>query len=201
MEILSTEGVVAHALPFQEYDRILTVFTPGNGLIKLFVKGAFSQKKGQGSSTAPLTQIEATCTKGRSELYNCRELDVLNSHLKLRQNLATLDAACDMLQTVLATQMPGKASPDLYQLFLAYLTRLPEASNPLAISTSFRLKTLRHEGLLALSTHLDPTLFDSERQLMEYLAFCRDFQLLASLPVDDILAGKIKNLFQQSLEH
>lgn len=193
MDKMNIQGVITHALAFKEFDRIITVFTPYDGLIKLVVKGALSHNQGQGSTTTPLTLIEALCTRGKSELYSCRELTALNSHLGLRQNLKTLEAAFDMLKVVAATQMPGKPVPDLYQLFLTFLAKLPSAKNPLALSASFRLKTLRHEGLLDLcEVH--------EQQILQELAFSRDLASVAALPVDAALTKHIKDLFDLKIE-
>jgi len=192
-------GVVIQALTFQEHDRIVSIFTAEEGIAKLVVKGAMLPKKGQGSSTTPLTLIEAICTKGRSELYSCRELSVLESNVKLRQNLKTLEAACDMVQVIASTQFPGKASPELYALFTMFLSKLPSAPHPTAVSTSFRLKTLRYEGLLDLSI-LEEGVFNAiERELLKELAFGRDFNLLANLAIDKLFEEKVKNLFQQSV--
>ncbi len=202
MDNICIEGVVINATTFQERDRIISLFTPEEGLVKLVVKGAFSPQKGQGSTSTPLSQIEAICTKGRSELYTCRDLSVVQSNVALRQNLATLDAACDILQTIAATQQPGKAAPELYQLLIAFLTKLPLAPNPLAISTSFRLKTLHYEGLLEISPdfNMGTLLNSAEKQTVMHLAFSRDFSQIASQPVDVALAAKVKHLFQLSVD-
>lgn len=206
MEILRFEGIVIHGIPFQDTDRIITLFTP-EGLIKLFVKNAFSTKNGKGNNSSPLTVVEALCTKSRSEMYNCREIHSLQNHYELRQSLPLLNAACNMLKTIESTQMPGKAAPELYTLLLTYLKRLPEAKDPLLISLSFKLKTHRYEGLLGFpmrcsvcGQQLDQwrmldleafcpihapkqaTMMDAEaQQLFEVLALCRDFSLLAQL--------------------
>lgn len=199
MEKICIQGVVIHALAFQEYDRIITVFTPQEGLLKLFVKGAFSSKKSQGASSSPLTLVEAICSKGRSELFSCRELNALNLFLDLRKDIATLEAACDLLRVVQATQMSGKAAPELYQLLLAFLGKLPQAPNPLAISASFRLKTLFYEGLLELPLEGNYRLTPEIAELIEALTLSRDFKELANLPVNAALAEFVTNLFQQRL--
>lgn len=189
MEKLHIEGVVIRVFPFREYDRILSLFTPQEGLIKFVVKGAFTAKMGKGSHTTPLNLVEAIYTQGKNELHACREMTLIEPHHSLRQNLPTLEAACDMLKTIESTQYPGKAVPELYALFRAYLKRLPEAVDPAAISTSFRLKTLRHEGLLS-ELELFP-MNTEERQLLEVLALCRDFSLLAKLSIEPAFVSRI----------
>lgn len=191
MEKLRLEGIIVKAVPFQEYDRIITLFTPNEGLIKLFVKAAFASKHGKGHSTTPLGHVEVICSLSKSELYHCHDISVLNHHLLLRKDLSVLNAACDILQTINETQQPGKAAPELYRLSLIFLKRLPEAVFPLAISTSFKLKTLHYEGLLGESEELLRLFDPQERELVEVLTLSRDFSLLAALPIELPFAEKV----------
>lgn len=45
MEKFTAEGIVVNAIPFRNYDCILTLFTPSEGLVKFFYRGAYSKKK------------------------------------------------------------------------------------------------------------------------------------------------------------
>ena len=227
MEKLKTEGVVVNALPFRNYDCILTVFTPMDGLVKFFCKGAYRQKKGNSTgTTTPLALVEIVYAKGRGDLYLCVEISVINYNLALRNNLSVLEAACKMLHSLAATQQPGKSAPELYQLFLMYLTKLPQASTPQTIISSFQLKLLRYEGLMAFLSHCSVcaellhetwvheseafcfahtpskalSLGKEERSLIEQLAFCRDFALLADIKIPAVLSNKICCLFDASFE-
>lgn len=225
MEKLNTEGIIVNALPFRNYDCILTLFTPLEGLVKFFVRGAYSSKKGGGSGiTTPLSVVEVTYTRGRGDLYSCIEINVINHHLPLRHNLATLEAACEMLQALFATQQPGKTAPELYQLLLMYLQKLPQVLLPQVISNSFKLKLLRYEGMLAFLSHCSIcaellgdtwiheneaycsahtpsealSLTKEEREFVEILAFCRDFSFLAKMSISGLLCQKIHKLFDGS---
>lgn len=226
MEKLKTEGIITHAIPFRNYDCILTVFTPMEGLVKLFFRGAYSSKKGKGSgTTTPLSVVEIVYIKGRGDLDSCVEISVINHNLALRHRLSTLENACEILQTISRTQQPGKAAPELYQLLIAYLNKLPLVSDPLVITSSFRLKLLRYEGLLPQFSHccvcttalrdtwiheneafcLEHTpsealsFTQNERGFMEHLAFCRDFTLFAGLNITALLSKKITSLFDSSI--
>jgi len=198
MQKVQAEGIITKASPAGENDRILSLFTPDHGLVKLYVKGAYLSNKSKGSSTNPLNIVEAIYTQGRSDLCSCYQIDVINPQIELRKNLEILEAACDMLNAINATQLPGKAAQKLYQLLIYYLKMLPKIGSPLTISSSFRLKTLRHEGLLN-----DSRLFPmsaEEQQLIEVLTLCRDFSLLSQLTLEPSLAVKIKEFFNSILE-
>lgn len=224
MEKLRTEGIIVRAFSFQESDRIFTAFTPDEGLATFFFKGASNKKKGGAATTTPLTAVELIYSRGRGEMHPCYEASILNHHLPLRKNLPVLEAACEMLRTVSATQLPGKACGDLYRLLLIYLEKLPEALDPVAISASFHLKALRHEGLwndhsscTRCGTELSDSFFadgeafcrqhaprhafpltPSEKEILHLLAFCRDLTILAGLPMTEALACKIKQIFTET---
>lgn len=225
MEQQRAEGIILQALPFKDYDSILTLFTPEEGLLKVVLKGAFRQKNGKGNRTIPLTRVEAAFKRGRGELATCHEIDALDYHLELRHNLDALNAGCAMLKAVLDTQQPGKAAPDLYKLLLIYLKNLPTAQTPAILSASFFLKVLRHEGVYAFDEHcaacqapiLEHHLFGGEtycsrhappqalslcleeRQLLTFLAFCRDLSQLKELSLPPSVLIKAQELFKHSL--
>lgn len=203
MEQIKTEGIVINAIPFRNYDCILTVFTPLEGLITLFFRGAYRSKKGNGSGvTTPLSVVDLVYAKGKGDLYTCVEIVVINHHLPLRSNLAILEGACDMIKAISKTQLPGKSSPELYQLLLIYLAKLPSVTFPQVLTCSFRLKILRYEGLFADSdTPIENfPLTTEEQHTIEHLAFCRDFSQLTTLNITGILSKKIYRLFDESFD-
>ena len=136
-----TEGIILQATKFQDFDQIITVFTPGDGILKFMVKGALNPKQGKAALTTPLSRVELIYLQGKSELYSCREISMLNNHLSLRENVVLMEAAFDLLQAIRSTQLPHKPAPELYKLLLIYLEKLPLIPDPKILSTSFRLKT------------------------------------------------------------
>lgn len=188
MESYRSEGVVLHALPFRDFDQILTIFSKDEGIVKLMVKKA--------SATTPMSQIEFVYTKGRSEILKCQEVSVLNLHLNVRKSLPHLEAACDLLRAIQASQWAGRPAPDLYKLFVIYLNKIPNASNPYIYAASFRLKILKHEGLL----NENITGFSQQdAEVLSSLAFCRSMSELANLTISSSLFQKIQTLFLEQL--
>src|SRR5690606_26590959 len=96
MKIYQSEGIILNTLKFKDYDQILTLFCKEEGLIKLFVKGAYRNKEGRGTLTAPLIQAEFLYIKQKSQLYLCKDLSVINFHRQLRERLQNLNAACEI---------------------------------------------------------------------------------------------------------
>jgi DNA repair protein RecO (recombination protein O) len=224
MEQFKSQGIITQVVPYRNYDAILTLFTPEEGLVTFFHKAAFSQKKGK-SAAAPLSVAEIVHTRGRGEMHPCSEVCITDHHLALRNRLDILNTACEMLQSIMQTQQPGKSAPDLYALLLFYLKKLPSIPSPQTLGASFRLKLLRHEGLVAFVSHCNDCgallsdawiaqgeaycradapaeslhLAQEERATVELLAFSRDLGQIANTIVTGQLAGKIERLFRDSL--
>ncbi|NGX42711.1 MAG: DNA repair protein RecO [Chlamydiae bacterium] len=223
MQIFRTEGVILHALDFQEYDQILTVFSADQGLVKFIVKKAHSIHRKKGVTTTPLTRAEFVYRKGNSDLLSCREISVIDQHLKLRKNLESLEAACGLIQAIQKSQFQGKPAPLLYQLLLRYLDAIPLFSSPEILEVSFRLKLVRHEGYLALSDqcatckaplsvmHLIQgenfcekhamgrgfSFSEEETRLFILLAFCRSLSELQLFPLPLGFHEKVHQFFDE----
>lgn len=221
----TTQGIIVKAVPYQDFHRIITLFTPDKGLVSLFVRGAFTAKKAGGGSSTPLSTVEVTYKEKVTGLHECEEIDTLDMRLDVRQNLQSLEAACAMLRAINQSQSHEKEAPLLYQLLNFYLGKLPQTPNPAVISSSFLLKTLRHEGLLTFTSicsscqmplesasivegeflcrrhpspsglFLDPT----EYTLAYVLALCDSYSQLAALDLPPSFQQKIEHLFQQLL--
>lgn len=143
-----TEGIILQSLNFQDFDRILTVFSQNEGLIKLIVKGV--NKKFV--SSAPLTFSEFIYLKGKSDIYQCYEMNPIQLNLQLRKSFTSLEAVYAILKALLKTLPLHHPTPQLFSLLLWTLDKMPLVKDPHALSLSFLLKLLRHEGLFHIST-------------------------------------------------
>lgn len=136
-------GVILSVLDFRESDRIATVFSP-EGIIKFFVK------RQRTPLLAVLNEGEFVYAAGRGEMHRMRDITVLEQHVRLRERLENLEAAGKLVQAIQRSQMPGKAAPQLYQLFCYFLRMIPDVERPLDLAALFLIKTLKHEGLFQL---------------------------------------------------
>lgn len=216
------EGLILKTLDFQDYDKIIQVFTENQGILSLIVKGANRPKQKKINQVLPLIQAEFIYKEGRSDVKSCVELSVLNYRLQLRDSLPLMEASFDMINAILKTQLQGMQAPALYQLLKSYLDKLSSMQDPITLSTSFRLKTLRHEG------QLDSTLtcatckssielatlfqgetfcekhapemgfgirFDREETLiLQILNHCRSFHQISNIQLGATFKNKIKEI-------
>ena len=179
----STDGIILRVIPFRDYDQILTLFTQGAGMIKVIYKSSRSKRKGVQGLCIPLTRVEVIYQERNSEIFSCHEMALVDSYRTLRQKLTDLEVACDLLQIIAGSQLLGKAAPQLYSLLCFYLERIPQTPNPWVLAMSFRLKLLKHEGVIAF-----PLICSECGGILVKSAFvretdwrCRDHQLPGSI--------------------
>lgn len=144
--IQTTEGIVLRVIPFRDYDQIATLFTPDLGVIKIVLRKAGGSTKSGRRVCMPLSKVEIAYRESNREIFSCYGMCQLESFLSLRRNFSFLKVGCDLLQVVLDSQFIGKEAADLYALLDYYLKRVAGVANPWVLSSSFRLKVLKHEG-------------------------------------------------------
>ncbi len=222
MSLFLTEGIVTHVIKYQEHDQILTVFTPDLGVIKVFASGSTLGKSQLRGTHLGLTRVEVVCSEGKSDLYKCREISLLNAYLHLRQNASILNAALEMTKAIAHSQFPHKPAAELFRLFAYYLDKLKGCEYPETLQASFLMKILKHEGLLQINfacsncqTSIKEMLlyegecycrqhapassleFNEEQSLVLYLiTHTRRIQELLTLSLDQALQENISTVFQ-----
>lgn len=227
MDLQVTEGIILHSIKYGDFDQILTVFTETEGLIKLFLKNAYSKKMARGALTALFNKAEFLYAKKHSELFPCQEVTVKDTPTRLRNSLPILEAACGISRAIISSQMPLKPSPQLYELFNIYLKYLTKSLAPENIAASFYLKLLRHDGLFGLTPycsecHIDLenqhiasglsfcylhspekaiTLSPFEAEALFTLAFSRSFSEIEKSALGDVLKGKIYQMFEERIRN
>jgi DNA repair protein RecO (recombination protein O) len=144
-----TQGIVLRSLDYKDSQRIITAFTP-IGLISLIVKGLSKRNAQRLQLTGLFSEAEFVFRRGKSDLLSFLDGSLLDGHLRLRERLSSLQTAGHLAQIILSSQLDGKTSADLYQLFRFYLKQIPTFASPECLAASFQLKLLAYEGLLAL---------------------------------------------------
>lgn len=145
-----TQGIVLRSLDYKDSQRIITAFTP-IGLISIIVKGITRRGAPRLQLTSCFSEAEFVFKRGRSDLLSFLDGSMIDGHLSLRERLSSLQTAGHLAQVILSSQLDGKSSADLYQLFRFYLKQIPFFASPECLVSSFQLKLLAYEGLLALT--------------------------------------------------
>ncbi|MCB1084774.1 MAG: DNA repair protein RecO [Chlamydiia bacterium] len=195
MNELSIEGIVLRATPFKENDRIVTLFTPEFGVMSLYVKNLSRKKPTLTNLTTPLARGEFVFSKGRSDLFRFLDGTLIDLHRDLRRSYAHLEVGGKMVQSILATQMPGKSAPALYRLLALYLKALSTFSRPETLGASFMLKLLKHEGLLSFEEK-GLTFTASEKKCLEILAHARTLAPLETLEITPAITKGVQVIYE-----
>jgi DNA repair protein RecO (recombination protein O) len=146
---LKTEAVVLRSMRYGEADRILHLYTPGEGRISAIAKGVRRARSRFGGRLEPCARVALVLHRGRSELLTITGADTVASHARLREHAAALDGAVRACDAVNRLFGDGEPHPPAYHLLcneLALLDREPQRAtwgNQLA----FRLKLLVAAGL------------------------------------------------------
>jgi DNA repair protein RecO (recombination protein O) len=177
-----SEGVVLKSILFKESDRIITLFTQNNGIVSLLIK----KFRPYTALATPLCCGEFLYNMGKTDLYLFQDGHIINDHFALRGSFTLLSAAGSMAASLIHSQLPGKPSPELYTLFLAYLKCLPLLANSKNLVASFILKLLTHEGILSWESYeVFPLPIKKEDWCyLKQITLCRSFNQIAELSVD-----------------
>ncbi len=194
MQIQSTKAIVIKATPFQDNQKILSIFSEELGLASIIIKGLSSKASQKISLSTPLCEAEFFFSKGRSDLLVFQEGSILNLHLPLRAKLSYLETAFSLCNILMPLQMPGKPSPHLYALLSSFLKQIPQFLCPKILISCFKLKILFHEGLYHPQEQED-TLSTLEKSTLEKIALSRNFSILKEIDLPEELFLKLENLF------
>ncbi|KAF3363359.1 DNA repair protein RecO [Chlamydiales bacterium STE3] len=142
-------GIVLQTIPFQDHHQIISLFSAEWGLLRIIIKYAYAKKNF--SSVEALNLVEICLKKGKGDLFQAHHVSLLNSYLSLRKSYACLHASLELLAAIVNSQFVQKPSPILFSLLIRYLEYMPQANSPKNLVSSFKLKILRHDGLIDLS--------------------------------------------------
>lgn len=198
MQVVETEGIVLKSIPFKEGDKIVTLFTAKEGLIKLYVKGP---RQAMSALTFPFVRAEYLCVRGRGEFFRLREGKLLSSNLFLRDSLEHLLAAEEMTLFLLRS-MGERESEELFSLFVSYFEGMKEVSALTPHLLSFFLKVYKMEGMWQLQNrclHCHLPLESSMRYRGE--RFCKKDAVKEALFFPEAEEQCIEVLLEKSIKH
>ncbi|HVF53725.1 MAG TPA: DNA repair protein RecO [Actinomycetota bacterium] len=142
--IYRDEGVVLRAIKLGEADRIVTIFTRGNGKIRAVAKGVRKTKSRFGGRLEPFTRVNLMLYRGR-DLDTITSAEILTSFEALRTGYAGIARASAVVDAV------DKVTPDrerlvsVYELLIAGLDALAARPGP-TIVPAFLVKLLSISG-------------------------------------------------------
>ena len=124
------EGLVLASRPLGENDRLLSLLTREDGLVRLAAPGA-QRPRSSLAAAVPLAHLQVQ-VGGRSGLRRVRQLRLLRNYGALASRLETLAAAQSLAELCLALAPEGQPAPEMLADLLLQLGRLEALARPAA---------------------------------------------------------------------
>jgi DNA repair protein RecO (recombination protein O) len=140
-----TEGIVLRRHDFGEADRLLTIFTPWLGKIRVLAKGVRKPTSRKAGHVELFTHSRLMIAKGRS-LDIVTQAETINSFLPVKGELARTSCAYYVAELVDRFTAEGEENRRLFDLLLNALSWLGEADDTDLVLRYFELHLLDRVG-------------------------------------------------------
>jgi DNA repair protein RecO (recombination protein O) len=145
MTLFRDRGVVLRTIRLGEADRIVTLITEQHGKVRAVAKGVRRTTSKFGSRLEPLSHVALLGWQGRGDLDIVNQVEVLDTHRIVREDLDRMSAAMVMLEVVDQVAQERHANPRLYEMLVGAIGALSDRNSPM-VSPAFLLKVLALEG-------------------------------------------------------
>ena len=139
--LFRTDGLILHRTDFGEADRLLTVFTPSLGRLRLLAKGARKPTSRKAGHVEPFTYVHLQVARGRN-LDIISQVETLETFRPLREDLERTSQAFYLAELINRFIEEGDENRPLFDLALATLARLCEARDRMLTLRFFELRSL-----------------------------------------------------------
>lgn len=136
-----TEAVVLSRMALGEADRILTVFTPRYGKLRIIAKGARRPNSKLGPHLEYFTKVSLMLARGR-ELDTVTAAETIDPHLNLRTDLTAFGHASHIAELLLRLTEDRQEQPAAFDLLTRSLRLLADRVDPFAVTRHFELALL-----------------------------------------------------------
>ena len=147
-----TEAIILRRVDLGEADRLLTIFTPGRGKLRVVAKGARKPGSRKGGHVELFTRSTLLVARAR-ELDIVSQAETLEAYRALREDLLRSTYAHYLAELLDRFTGEEEEGAELYDLLADTLSRLCDAPNPALVARYYELH------LLALAGY-QPRLFD-----------------------------------------
>lgn len=122
-------GINLKGIPMGESDRMVTVLTKENGLVRAIAPGARKHKSRLAGRSGLFVVNDLLFVKGKS-IDKLIQAETIRSFPGLSKDLAKLTASQYLAEITLSQALSGQPQEDLYYLLIEHLSRLEAAAKP-----------------------------------------------------------------------
>ena len=167
MSIVKTKGIIIAENNMGDFDKMLTMLTPGSGKISCVAKGARRPKSSLLAGTQFLCFGECVMFKGQ-EHYTINSCDTIEVFYNLRTDLDKLEYAVNITKIIQDVTNENENSYKILQLYLNTLYMLSETDkNPDFIVSVFKIKLL---CFLGFSPKIEECTFCGSKDKLNYFS-------------------------------
>jgi DNA repair protein RecO (recombination protein O) len=161
--IYRTEAIVLSRMEFGEADRILTIFTPRHGKLRIIAKGVRRPTSRLGPHLEYFTHSHLMMAKGR-DLDLVTGAETIDPFLPIRSNLEALGHASHMAELLNRLTEERQENIRAFDLLVRSLRLLAEGVDPFAVTRHYEMALLGIVGFrpelyrcVQCSTDVQPT--------------------------------------------
>jgi len=143
-----TTGFVLKRTDYSETSRIVAFYTRDHGKVRALAKGAKRKKSEFLGILEPLSLLEIVYIQKKGGLHILTEAYLIDSNLRLREQLARIGYGLNFLSLIDRTQPDEDADPEVFELLSSSLSALQRVVHPENVATAFRLRLLQRFGRL-----------------------------------------------------
>ena len=148
MDTIVTPGLVLKETRYKESDRIITLLTPGLGVISASAQSSLRLKSKLFSACGLFCYSEFVLVPGRN-MYTVREADVKNVFHGISSSIEGMSLAMYMAEMASALSPTGDEAAKELRLLLNCFYMISKKKADLAVGLLPRLRHLRRPGLLS----------------------------------------------------
>lgn len=146
MATYKTKAISIKNRPFDEADKLVTLFSRDYGKIRVLAKSARRIPSRLGGRVETFSYADYFIAKGRS-LDIISQCEVLETFQSVRDDARALRIGFYCLKLVDAGTVEGQHNPELFDLLLKALVALKQKKDPRLIETRFEIAFMRLEGI------------------------------------------------------
>lgn len=143
---LREEAIVLGSVDYGESDRIVTLFTRGQGKVGAFARGARASRKRFAGALEPFTELEVRLRAGRGDLLRLESCSIRDAFLGLRGSLEGIVYAGHAAELCRELTREREPHEGLYELLPGYLRALAAGKATPDDLLAFELQVLGEAG-------------------------------------------------------
>ncbi len=147
LRIYTTESIILRSIPLGEADRLLTLFSPNLGKLKVTARGARRITSKLGGHIDPLTCSSLTIVNGKT-IDTITSADTLDAFLPLKNSLNLISEGlylAELVDSLNPLEAPNLAT---YNLLLLGLKQFSNTSSPILLRHYLEVHLLKSSGFL-----------------------------------------------------